>query len=132
VATRSAARRRPVARSEEGAAARSVVLLVSVVVGALITLFESIDAVPIGVAMATLALALALAARTDAIQPWVAALLWATLLVGAEGLGVVPPAMMVSVCVALALGPDRVLEWAAEDWGGRATPEPESGWIEER
>jgi hypothetical protein len=39
---------------------------------------------------------------------------------------------MVVVCVSLAIGADRVLEWVAADWGGRRQPPASTGWIEER
>ena len=132
MAIRTALVRRHVARSEEGAAAYSAVLLISVAVGGLLTLFESVHAFPLLVAVATLALAVTLVAGAEPAQPWAAALLWATILVGTQGMALVPPLMMIVLCLALALGPDRLLEWIRDDWGGRSAAEPPSGWIEER
>ena len=132
MATLTALARRRAARSEEGAAADSVVLFVSVVVGGMVTLFESIHDVPLLVAVATLVLAATLVARADAAQPWAAAVLWATILVRTEGMAIIPPLMMIVLCLALALGPERLLEAIRSDWGGVPTSKPPDGWIEER
>lgn len=132
MAIRTALARGRVARSEEGAAAESVVLLVSVVVGGMLTVFESITEVPLLVAFATLGLAVTLALRLERAQPWAAALLWATILIRTEGMALIPPLMMIVVCVALAVGFDRILDWARDDWAGKHTDEePRAGWIEE-
>ena len=133
MAIRTALGRGRVARSEEGEAARSVVLLVSVAVGGMITVFESVHDVPLLVAIATLGLAATLVGRRERAQPWAAAVLWGTILIRTEGMALIPPLMMIAVCVALGLGAERLLDWISADWAGRPKGEPSSdGWIEER
>jgi hypothetical protein len=122
--------RRP-ARSEEGEAAERVVVFVSVVVGAMLTLFESVTAFPLLVAFATLALAVALVLRATGLAPWAALALWATILMRTDGWALVPPLMMIVLCLALAMGPDRLLDWVRDEWNGRDVSDPPSGWIED-
>jgi hypothetical protein len=119
------------ARSEEGEAAQSVVLVLSLVVGAMLTLFESVREVPLLVAGSTLGLAVALAMRADRLAPWLATALWAAILIRTEGLGLVAPIMMIVLCLALAIGPDRLLDWVRDQWNGRQVGEPPAGWIED-
>ena len=130
VTIRMASMRRP-ARSEEGEAAERVVVFVSVVVGAMLTLFESVTAFPLLVALATLGLAVALVLRATGLAPWAALALWATILIRTEGWALVPPLMMIALCLTLALGPDRLLDWMRDEWKGRNASDPGSGWIEE-
>jgi hypothetical protein len=131
VAIRTAFARGRVARSEEGAAAGSVVLLVSVVVGGMLTLFESIHAVPLLVALGTLGLAATLIVRLERAQPWAAAVLWATILLRTEGMALIPSLMMIALCVVLGLGPDRILDWLRDDWAGPPAHDAGDGWIED-
>ena len=118
-------------RSEEGEAAERVVVFVSVVVGAMLTLFESVTALPLLVALATLGLAAALVVRASGLAPWAALALLGTILIRTEGWALVPPLMMIALCLALALGPDRLLDWVRDEWNGRTVSDPGSGWIEE-
>ncbi len=127
---RMARLRRP-ARSEEGEAAERVVVFVSVVVGAMLTLFESVTAFPLLVALATLGLAVALVLRATGLAPWAALALWATILIRTEDWALVPPLMMIVLCLALAMGPDRLLDWVRDEWSGRDVNDPRSGWIED-
>jgi hypothetical protein len=130
VTIRMARMRRP-ARSEEGEAAERVIVFVSVVVGAMLTLFESVAAFPMLVALATLGLAVALVLRATGFAPWAALALWATILIRTEGWALVPPLMMMVLCLALAMGPDRLLDWMRDEWNGRDVSDPRSGWIED-
>ena len=128
---RHALPRRHEARSEEGEAAERVVVFVSVVVGALLTLFESVTEVPLLVAVATLGLAVAMALRAGQLAPWAASLLWSAILIRTEGWAILPPLMMIVLCLSLALGPGRLLDWLRDEWSGRQPAEPPPGWIEE-
>ena len=57
---------------------------------------------------------------------------WLILLPSVSGEGLLVPVTMIVVCIAIAVGPDRLLAWVARD----ATPTPvapvaDVGWIEE-
>ncbi|HYI65534.1 MAG TPA: hypothetical protein VEW95_01265 [Candidatus Limnocylindrales bacterium] len=61
-----------------------------------------------------------------------AAGIWLILLPSVSGEGTLVPVTMIVVCVAIAVGPDRLVAWVASD----ATPTPvappsDVGWIEE-
>jgi hypothetical protein len=61
---------------------------------------------------------------------------WAVLLPEAHGEAMLAPLSMIVLCLAIALGPDRLLAWIGRDIRGRPAPEaPEApaseGWIEE-
>jgi hypothetical protein len=129
---RPARLRRHAARSEEGEAAERVVIFLSVAVGGMLTVLESAVELPMLVAIATLWLAATLVLRAVDVAPWAALVLWATILPRTEGWALVPPLMMIVLCLALAVGPDRLLDWVRDEWNGRADGEPQAGWIEER
>ena len=123
--------RRPAARSEEGEAAERVVIFVTAAVGAMVTVFESVVAMPLLVALATLALAATMALRARKLAPWAAMAVWATLLLRTEGWAILPPLLMIVLCLALAVGPDRLLDWVGEEWVGRRKRQEPGGWIED-
>ena len=61
-----------------------------------------------------------------------AAVTWLILLPSVSGEGLLVPMTMMVACIAIAVGPDRLLSWVARD----ATPTPvaplpDVGWIEE-
>jgi hypothetical protein len=128
---RPAMLRRHAARSEEGEAAERAVILVTLAVGAMLTILDATHELPLLVAAATLALVLAMGLRADRIVPWAAAAVWASILPRTEGWGTVAPLMMIALCLALAIGPGQVLDWLRDEWSGRASAEPAAGWIEE-
>ena len=41
------------------------------------------------------------------------------------------PLLMIGACLAIALGPARLMAWVHEDFGGRDRHEDATGWIEE-
>jgi hypothetical protein len=58
--------------------------------------------------------------------------IWTLLLPAASGEGILVPLTMIVVCLALALGPDRLLSWLARDAAPGSAPRVEDrGWIEE-
>ena len=61
-----------------------------------------------------------------------AASIWLTLLPTVSGEGLLVPVTMMVLCLAIAVGPDRLLAWAARDAApGSGPPVTEEGWIEE-
>lgn len=58
--------------------------------------------------------------------------IWVLLLPAASGEGILVPLTMMVVCLALAVGPDRLLSWLAVDAAPGSAPRVEDrGWIEE-
>jgi hypothetical protein len=59
---------------------------------------------------------------------------WAALLPSANGEALLAPIAMIVLCLAIAIGPDRLSSWVGRDGSGsaRTGPEAEEGWIEER
>ena len=84
-------------------------------------------------ALPTLALlACLLAGSPIPLAAYAAGVVWLVLLPAAPGEALLVPLTMMLVCLAIALGPDRLLAWAARDV---APPPPGDdagqGWIEE-
>ena len=85
------------------------------------------------IALPTLAVLACLLLRTSiAVAAFAAATTWAILLPTVSGEGLLVPVMMVVGCLAIAVGPERLLAWVARDATPTpAAPLPEVGWIEE-
>jgi hypothetical protein len=85
------------------------------------------------IAIPTLALLGSLLLRTSiVVAASAAASVWLILLPMVSGEGLLVPAMMLVMCVAIAVGPDRMLAWAASDAAPALDPPaPGGGWIEE-
>ena len=61
-----------------------------------------------------------------------AASTWALLLPAASGEGLLVPLTMIVLCLAIAVGPDRLLSWLAGDATPASKPRvDERGWIED-
>jgi hypothetical protein len=85
------------------------------------------------IALPTLALlGLLLTGASIAPVGYAAASIWVFLLPAASGEGHLVPLTMIVLCLALAVGPDRLLSWMARDAAPGSTPRVEDrGWIEE-
>ena len=119
--------------SEEGDAVYRAVMAVTAASGAMIAAF----AVPLGdiplTAVPTLVVLVAMGRHLPAVAAWAGVALWVLVLPMAQGIGVVAPATMGVVCLAFAIGPDRLLDWVRDEWIGRedeAVTLP-AGWIED-
>ena len=85
------------------------------------------------IGLPTLALLGFLLARAPIAWPASAAVgVWVLLLPTASGEGILVPLAMIVACLALALGPDRLLSWVAVDAAPGSVPRVDDrGWIEE-
>ena len=85
------------------------------------------------IGLPTLALLGLLLARAPISWPAsAAASVWLLLLPAASSEGILVPLTMLVVCIALAIGPDRLLSWVARDAAPGSEPRVEDrGWIEE-
>jgi hypothetical protein len=123
-------RRSPV--SEEAAAAARLVLGLSVAVGSMAAAMGAVsDNAIVLVAVPVMALAIALARGIVPLAGWAGAAVWAAILPSATGEALLAPIAMIVLCLAIAIGPDRLSSWVGRDLAGSGARSPE-GWIEER
>ena len=77
-------------------------------------------------------LGLLLAGASMSLAGYAAGSVWVLLLPAASGEGLLVPLTMIVLCLAIAVGPDRLLSWMAHDAAPGSAPRVEDrGWIEE-
>ena len=119
-------------RSEEADALYGVVMAVSAASGGMIAAFAAVQGELAVILLPTLALLAALVRHADVVAAWSGLLVWTVVLVMAPGLAILAPMLMVVICLAFAIGPGRLLDWARDEWIGRMGDEPvQVGWIED-
>ncbi|MGH2446804.1 MAG: hypothetical protein ACRDGD_12325 [Candidatus Limnocylindria bacterium] len=136
VATRRGSRSQA---SEEAVAAARVVLGLTIGVGFMAAAMGAATGDPISlVVVPTLVLvaSLAFVSRSDRavmVAGMAGVAVWLVLLPQAHAEAMLAPLAMIVLCLAIALGPDRLLGWIGRDVRGRASVEapPDDGWIEE-
>jgi hypothetical protein len=120
--------------SDEAVAAARVVLGLTLGVGGMAALMGWGSDEPIVViALPALVLAIAIVRAIVPLAGWAGVAVWATLLPYAHGEAVLAPIAMIVLCMAIAIGPDRLASWVGRNVAGRHGPDerrPE-GWIEE-
>lgn len=117
--------------SDEAIAAARVVLGMTLAVGGMAAAIGAaadttlaILALPTAVALAAVALGAVRVAASAAVA------IWLLLLPHASGEALLAPLVMATLCLAIAVGPDRLLGWLGRDAVG-APSRPSAGWIEE-
>ena len=127
----TATRARP-RRSEESDAVYGVVMAVTAASGGMIAIFDAVaGALPL-IAAPTIVLLAALVQRSTVVSAWSGVAVWVLVLGKASGLAVLAPILMAGLCLAFAVGPDRLLDWVRDEWIGREDDSPTGvGWIEE-
>jgi hypothetical protein len=119
-------------RSEEASALVSAVLALTASAGAIIAVFHAVSGTVPLVALPAAAILVALVAHRERPALWGAVVAWLVITPLAHGNGVLAPLLMVALCAAFAIGPERALGWIASDWSGRtADADDVTGWIEE-
>jgi hypothetical protein len=128
-----AAIRADAARSEESAAAYGAVMALSAASGGMVSLIEVTHGSLALVAVPTLVLLGMLAARSATNAAYAAAALWILIVPMAQGVAILAPLMMVILCLAFAVGPERLTDWVHDEWTGRESTDPpdEAAWIED-
>ena len=120
--------------SEEAVAAARVVLGLTIGVGLMAAAMGAATQAPIVViALPTLVLLVAVARGIVPLAGWAGVAVWTVLLPSAHDEALLAPLAMIVLCLAIAIGPERMLSWIGRDVVGRAEVEsrrPE-GWIEE-
>ena len=120
--------------SEEAEAAARVILGLTVGVGGMAAVIGWGNEQPIVlVALPALVLVIAIVRAAVPLAGWAGVAVWATLLPYAHGEALLAPIAMIALCLAIAIGPDRLASWVGRNIAGRRVTEerqPE-GWIEE-
>jgi len=85
------------------------------------------------VAVPTFVLLGALAVRSATFSGYAAAALWILIVPMAHGVAILAPLMMVVLCLAFAVGPERLADWVRDEWTGRESTDPpdDAAWIED-
>ena len=120
--------------SEEAAAGARVVLGLTIGVGAMAAAIGAATEGPIVViALPTLAMLVALVRGNVPFAGWAGIAVWATLLPSAHDEALLAPLAMMALCLAIAIGPERLLSWVGRDAVGHREAEVRAarGWIEE-
>lgn len=129
--------RRDAPMGEPEIAAASVVLALTATVGCMVTVLDVVQGQFPLVALPTAGLLASMARHEIVAGSWWSMGAWATLLPMALSMGIVAPLLMIVVCLGLAIGPDRLTEWAIERMKVSPPPaepgqHPEAvGWIED-
>jgi hypothetical protein len=120
--------------SEEAAAAARVILGLTFAVGGLAALIgwgneESIAVI----ALPVVVLVIAIARGAVAVAGWAGVAVWGTLLPYAHGEALLAPIAMIVLCLAIAIGPDRLGSWIGRNVATRRDVDESqpAGWIEE-
>jgi hypothetical protein len=118
--------------SEEALAAARVVLGMTVGVGGMAALIGWGSDQPIAViALPVVVLVIAIVRGAVPVAGWAGVAVWATLLPSAHGEALLAPIAMIVLCLAIAIGPDRLGSWVGRDVAGRRRDDEPEGWIEE-
>lgn len=118
--------------SEEAVAAARVILGLTVGVGGMAALVGWGSEEPIVViALPVLVLVVAIVRGSVSVAGWAGVAVWATLLPFAHGEALLAPIAMIVLCLAIAIGPDRLASWVGRDVAGRRRASEPDGWIEE-
>ena len=116
-------------------AASSVVLALTAGVGVMIVLLSAVQGVVNPIVFPTAGLIVGICRDAPVASAWFALVAWVTLVPLALGMAIVAPLRMIVVCLALAIGPERVLAWAETHvrlGPPRAGADPATaGWIED-
>jgi hypothetical protein len=101
--------------------------------GGMVSLIEVTHGSLALVAVPTLVLLGMLAARSATNAAYSAAALWILIVPMAQGVAILAPLMMVVLCLAFAVGPERLADWVHDEWTGRESTDPpdEAAWIED-
>lgn len=131
----------PAARSEEGAAATTIALGLSAAVGGMAGGIGLINGSELGwLVLPTIGLLAGLGIGRRVLAAWAGLALWVGILPHASADAMLGPILMIVVCLAIAIGPDRLLAIVRRDLtdrappsDGRSAPEPAvpAGWIED-
>jgi hypothetical protein len=127
-------RRSRTAVPEEAVAAARVVFGLTIGVGLMAAAMGAATEGPIVViALPTLVVLAAVARGMVPLAGWAGVAVWSVVMPSAHDEALLAPLAMIVLCLAIAIGPDRLLAWIGRDLGGHARGDepPAQGWIEE-
>ena len=119
---------------EEIEAAERAVLGLSAAVGAMAAATSATGGDPLAlVGVPTFILVILLARGHHRAAAYAAVAVWLPFLTRAPVEALIVPLAMSFVCLAIAIGPERLLSWIRDDFGGHADDGPpgDRGWIED-
>ena len=115
-------------------AAARIVLGLTVAVGGMAALIGwGNEASIVVIALPVLVLVAAVVRGAVSVAGWAGVAVWATLLPSAHGEALLAPIAMIVLCLAIAIGPERLGSWIGRNVSGRRDSEESqpAGWIEE-
>ena len=119
---------------EEIVAPERAILGLTAGVGAMAAAASAVIGDPFAlIAVPTIVLLALLARGAVSAAGYAAMAVWLIFVLRAPGEALLVPLAMAVVCLAIGMGPDRLISWVRQDFGGRPDPEPPEarGWIEE-
>ncbi len=109
-----------------------LVLALSAAVGGMLTMIGlASGGLSVLFAVPTVAMLIAMSRGAVRMAARVGAALWIALLPAAAGEAIIAPMAMIGLCVAIAVGPGRMLDWIGRDVVGRPGTTDAAGWIED-
>lgn len=122
-------------RAEEADAAGRAVFGLSAGVGIVASASIAVSGQTLFIGLPTLALLAALAIGWRVVAAYAGTAVWLLLAPSAHSEAVLAPLAMATLCLAIALGPNRLLSWIAHDAAPAPAPSAaataQDGWIEE-
>jgi hypothetical protein len=120
--------------TEEGDAIYGAALSFTIASGGMVAAFQIAEEIPPLIAAPALLALVGVVGRAPVIAAWAGTATWALLVPMAPGVAIAAPMAMGVLCLAFAVGPDRMAEWLRSDWSGRDRGDPDdgAGWIEDR
>ena len=119
-------------RGDDADAAYRAVMAVTAASCAMIAVFDLVAGSLAFTAAPTVILLVGVARGSSIVSGWSGVAVWGAVLGMASGLAVVAPLLMIVLCLAFAVGPDRLLDWVRDEWNGRESrARPAQGWIED-
>jgi hypothetical protein len=122
-------------RGEDAEAAVRAVLALTAGIGAIAAVIDLAAGRAPVIALPTLLLAAGVAVAATIVAAYAAAGVWLVLVPVAPGEALLAPLAMILICVAIAVGPERMMSWAARDAAppldGPHDPVEPDGWIED-
>lgn len=113
------------------AAVRAVLGLTAGVGGLSAAVAVATDQVPFTALPTLVVVACLLGGASILVAAYAAASIWLVLAPTASGEALLVPVAMIVLCLAIALGPERLLSWLARDAAPTADRAAGEGWIEE-
>jgi len=133
MSVRSALLRCGTSVGDEEAAALSAVFAITAAAGGMAALIAAVNGEMSFVAVPTILLLAGIVASRPGVAGLAGTAVWLSFVPMAHAEAMIAPLAMTLLCVAIAVGPEELLNWVRDDWNGRGTEDASmsSGWIED-